>query len=123
MPRRVKLEPHLSGDELYKQYTNSKRATERDRYHALWLLSTGKTTREVSEITRFHIRGVRELVKRYNAGGPDSMLDKRRNNGSKRRLSAEQCKELESALGQPHPDGGLWNGPKVAAWIENKTGQ
>lgn len=123
MPRRVKLKPHLTGDELYERYIKSKRATERDRYHALWLLSTGKTTRDVSQVTRFGVRGVRNLAKRYNDGGPDSMLDRRRNNTSEKRLNPEQCKELEQALNKPPPDGGLWSGPKVAAWIQEKTGK
>ncbi len=29
---------------------------------------------------------------------------------------------LSEVLGGPAPDGGLWTGPKVAAWIEEKTG-
>lgn len=30
---------------------------------------------------------------------------------------------MASALEGPAPDGGLWRGPKVAVWIEQKTGK
>ncbi len=123
MSRRVKLEPHLSEAELESRYKASERATERDRYQVLWLLSRGKTTAEIAEVTRFHVRGVRTLVARYNEGGPDAMLDRRRHNRSATRLTDDQLKDLELALGNVPPGGGLWDSVKVAAWIEQKTGK
>jgi transposase len=31
--------------------------------------------------------------------------------------------ELDAALRSAAPDGGLWTAPKVAAWIEERTGE
>jgi transposase len=31
--------------------------------------------------------------------------------------------ELDTALRSEAPDGGLWTAPKVAAWIEERTGR
>jgi transposase len=31
--------------------------------------------------------------------------------------------ELAAALRAPAPDGGLWTAPKVAAWVERRTGR
>jgi len=122
MPRRISVEPHLSEQELFKRYKSLDSNTERDRYHILWLVSRGKTSEEVADVTGANVRGVRTLVRRYNKGGPDAMIDRRRHNGSKKRLTDEQIKELEEALGEDPPEGGLWNSVKVAAWIEHKTG-
>ncbi len=123
MPRRISLEPHLSGAELYKKYLSSKKTCERDRYQVLWLLSQGKTTSQIAEVTRFHARGVRALVQRYNKGGPEAMLDRRsQGSGAPSRLNPAQLKALEAALEQDPVEGGRWNSIKVAAWIERETG-
>jgi hypothetical protein len=43
-----------------------------------------------------------------------------------RRVRRQRCPgqqdRLAAALQEPAPDGGLWTGPKVAAWIEAETG-
>lgn len=38
-------------------------------------------------------------------------------------LDEAQRRELAEALEGPAPDGGLWTGPKVAEWIEQRTGE
>ena len=38
-------------------------------------------------------------------------------------LSAEQREELEAALKEPPPDGGMWNSRKVGEWIECRIGR
>lgn len=38
-------------------------------------------------------------------------------------LDEAQRWELAEALEGPAPDGGLWTGPKVAEWIEQRTGE
>lgn len=38
-------------------------------------------------------------------------------------LNQEQQEALRQALAGPAPDGGLWNSPKVAAWIKEYTGR
>ena len=40
-----------------------------------------------------------------------------KNNGGRRFLDETQQAALEAALSAPPSDGGLWTGPKVAAWI------
>ena len=60
---------------------------------------------------------VRKLLKRYNAQGEAGIQDSRKNNGAKRLLDETQQAALEVALSSPPADGGVWTGPKVAAWI------
>jgi transposase len=39
------------------------------------------------------------------------------------RLSAQQRRQLSNRLERAPPDGGVWTGAKVAAWMEQHTGQ
>ena len=50
------------------------------------------------------------------------MADGRRNNGSAPLLADEDLAALDLSLQSPPPDGGLWSGPKVAAWISGRVG-
>lgn len=49
--------------------------------------------------------------KRHQHPGPPSLL------------SAELKDELRRLLAGPAPDGGLWTGPKVAAWMAKQLGR
>src|SRR3954463_3343949 len=42
--------------------------------------------------------------------------------GARRKLSTDQQIDLWAALQQPPPDGGLWTGPKVAAYARDRWG-
>ena len=59
---------------------------------------------------------------RYNAGGPEALADRRKANRARPKLSAEQQAELFAALRAEPPDGGLWTGPKVAAFARARFG-
>lgn len=118
MPKYIRLEPHLSTDELGARYQSALRRTERTRWHALWLLSQGRSSGEVAQITGRKAQWVRRLVQRYNAQQEQGVADKRQGNrGHPPLLSPEQRAALASALEGPAPDGENWNGPKVALWI------
>jgi hypothetical protein len=59
-----------------------------------------------------------------NEGGPDGLGDRRRGNaGAKPLLDAEDEAALRAALAEPPADGGLWTGPKVAAWMAARLGR
>lgn len=63
------------------------------------------------------------MLKRWNAEGPAGLADRRKAaNGGKSKLGPEQRAELLTATGQPPPDGGLWTGPKVAAYARARWG-
>jgi transposase len=126
MPKKIKLEPHLSSEELENRYREAKDPVLRSHYQILWLISEGKTTREVMEVTGYSRGWIQELARCYNAHGPEALGDGRhRNPGAKERalLTVEQQEELREALKKPPPDGGMWNSPKVGEWIEAKTGK
>lgn len=69
-------------------------------------------------------RWVRTIVQRWNRAGPQGIADHRLTlAGAPYLLSIEQQTELNRALDQPPADGGLWSGPKVAAWMAERLGR
>jgi transposase len=126
MPKTIKLEPHLGSGELEDRYREAKEPVARSHYQILWLISEGKTTRQVMEATGYSRGRIQQLARRYNAKGPEALGDRRhRNPGAAERalLTAEQREELARALREPPEDGGMWNSRKVGEWIEAKTGK
>lgn len=126
MAKKIRLEEHLEGRELERRYRRARDPVERTHYQIVWLLSEGKSTREVMDATGYSRGWVQQLAKRYNVEGPEGLGDRRhRNPGGVHRalLTQEQRRELARALEQPPSDGGMWNSGKVAEWIEEKTGR
>jgi transposase len=126
MPKKIKIVPHLSSEELEDRYRKAHDPVLRSHYQILWLISQGKTTTEVMEATGYSRGWIQQLARRYNAYGPEALGDRRHlNPGAKERslLSADQREELREALMKPPPDGGMWNSPKVGEWIERNTGR
>jgi transposase len=126
MPKTIKLEPHLSSEELENRYRKAHDPVLRTHYQILWLISEGKTTTQVMEATGYSRGWIQQLARRYNSLGPEALGDRRHQNpGARDRalLSAEQQEELTEALKKPPLDGGMWNSPKVGEWIEQRTGK
>jgi transposase len=98
------------------------------RTHLLmvWRMSLGDPIREVAEMVGYSEKWVREVARRYESEGVEGLGDRRHGNpGAKERalLDEEGQAELrEALLEETPPGGGMWSGPKVARWIEQKTG-
>ena len=91
----------------------------------LWLVT--RPDRPVSatraaELVGFTPAWGRAILKRYNARGPDALADGRRDNGADPKLTPDQQAELFAALQGEPSDRGLWNGPKVAAFVKDRFG-
>jgi len=126
MPKTIKLEPHLDSKGLENRYREACDPVARSHYQILWLISEGRTTGEIMEVTGYSRGWIQQLARRYNAGGPEALGDRRhRNPGARDRapLTTEQREELAEALRKPPEDGGMWNSRKVGEWIEEKTGR
>lgn len=64
------------------------------------------------------------MVKRYNQWGPSGLGDRRSHNqGSKPLIEDIEQAQLWQVLQDNSPDGGLWNGRKVADWLTSVTGR
>jgi transposase len=118
------LAAHLSPAELGQRYRAARSPVERSHLQIVWLLNQGRDEREVAQVTGYGRRWVVEVVRRYNEEGPDGLGDRRRGNaGAKPLLRAEDEAALRTVLAEPPSDGGLWTGPKVAAWMGTRLGR
>jgi transposase len=127
MPRpRLSIVLHLSHDEIGRRYRACRSGVEKTHWQALWLLTRPEDPPAPAAVaTQLGLSAgwVRALIKRWNAEGPDGLADRRTtNNGGRHKLSVEQQIDLWAALQQAPPDGGLWTGPKVAAYVLHRWG-
>ena len=109
-----------------QRYRAARQPIERSHLQIVWLVSQGRSEREVAAVTGYGQRWIAEIVRRYNAEGADGLGDQRaRNTGARPLLVLGQEDEaaLRDALVEPPTDGGLWTGPKVAAWMARRLGR
>ena len=118
------LAAHLSPAELGQRYRAARSPVERSHLQIVWLMSQGRGEREVAQVTGYGRRWVGEVVRRYDEDGPEGLGDRRRANaGARPLLGAEDEAALRAVLAEPPADGGLWTGPKVAAWMAPRLGR
>lgn len=124
MSKLVDVADHLPLAQLEERFRRCRDGRQKTYYQAIVLRKQGWSTGEVARVCGFREDWVRQLVRRYNALGPESIEDRRSKNGKKPLLSGEQLAELYDAVVATRPkDGGLWTGPKVAQWISTKLGR
>ena len=82
--------------------------------------------REVAGTMGYSEKWTREIARRYESEGVEGLGDRRHGNpGAKDRALLDeegQAQLREALLEETPPGGGMWSGPKVARWIEEKTG-
>ena len=124
MSRRIELQPHLSTAALYERYRTCRHPNEKTRWRALYLISRGTLAAEAARRVGRTSGWVTQLTQRYNERGAGAVPDQRGDAkpGPRPRVEAVAV-ELATALRSSAPDGGLWTAPKVAAWIEERTGE
>ncbi|HTD19382.1 MAG TPA: winged helix-turn-helix domain-containing protein [Ktedonobacteraceae bacterium] len=124
MAKRVTIQTELTAEELHDRYRSATTAVERTHWHILWLIKEGHTPNEIAFMLGYTARWVRTIVQRWKKAGEQGIRDQRLTlPGAPCLLTAEQQKELDHALEQPPADGGLWSGPKVAAWMQEQLGR
>jgi transposase len=123
MPLLLIVYPHLTPAELVRRFQACRDAAERLRWQAVMLKSEGRSAKDIADICKKREDWVRRTVRAYNLRGPDALRDGRRGNGREAVLDEGLRNELAAALLGSSPDGGLWTGAKVAAWIKEKTGK
>jgi transposase len=124
MAKRVEVKTEQTVEELRERYRKANEPVERTHWHILWLMKEGHTPDEVAKQVGYTARWVRTIVGRYNRLGSQGINNHRLTlPGAKPLLSPEQQKELHEALQERPNDDGLWSGPKVALWMQNKIGR
>ena len=125
MSRTLLLADHLPAEQVRARYRACRDATERAHWQVIYLKTQQRTADEIAAVVGYSAYWVRTLIHRYNDGGPEVLADRRHEHpGAAPMLGPEQQAALDAELATgTAPDGGLWNGPKVARWIEEATGR
>jgi transposase len=114
----------LELNQLEQRYRQASDPVAGSQWQILWLLAQGHSTKQVVQTTGYSETWIGTIAKRYNTDGPDGVGDRRHANpGAGALLLVEQLAELDTLLDGPSPDGGLWTGPKAAAWMATKLGR
>ena|SRR3569832_1978528 len=125
MSRSITLKSHLTADELFQRYRACRKPNEKARWRALFLISRGMLAAEAARRVGRTSGWVTQLTRRYNERGAGAVPDRQSEAkpGPPPSVDADLASELVAALRSESPDGGLWTAPKVAAWIEQRTGR
>lgn len=124
MAKRVTIQTELTTEELHSRYRSATNAVERTHWQILWLMKEGHRPEEIASMLGYTARWIRTIVQRWNTTGEPGIRDQRLTQpGAPRLLTPEQQQELDHALEQPPVDGGLWSGPKVAVWMQERLGR
>src|SRR4051794_27134784 len=118
------LAAHLSPAELGQRYRAARSPIERSHLQIVWLLSRGRSEREVAQVTGYGRRWVGEVARRYEGGGPaGGGAGGGGTAGAGPLRGAEEEGARRAAGAAPPADGGLWTGPKVATWMAARLGR
>ena len=117
-----KIVKHLEISEIEFRYKSCADGREKTHWQIILLALQSMSSKEIAQVVRYAQRWVEKLIQRYNEEGPNGILDKRKRNKSDKLLSPELMGDLEKALENPPPDGGLWTSPKVSLWMSERLG-
>lgn len=126
MNRHIALAPHLGVMDLEQRYRAAHEPHERSWWQILWLFAKGQTATVIAESTGYSRYWIGQIAKRYNAQGPDGMVNRQHTTSwrAPRMLSVAQHEELRQALSGPTPDGAKrWRARDVADWMAAKLGR
>lgn len=74
MPKLVAIKNHISVQGLEQRYRYAREVTEKSHYQVIWLLASGRTSLEVSQVTGYSRNWIYRLVRRYNTQGAEVCL-------------------------------------------------
>jgi transposase len=124
MARRIRLQAHLTTEELASRYRGASDPVERSRWHFLWLLSRGFTATTIAAMTGYSAYWIGQIARRYNEHGAEGVQDRRHHTRTGIPLLSEQQQTaLRAAVSGPVPGGDHWCGRTVAAWISERLGR
>ena len=90
MPRRIRLHPYLTEQDLHERYRHARDPVERSRWQFLWLLAHGLTATAIARVTGQSAYWIGQIARRYNRAGPDAVRDQRRHTHAHHSLLTEE---------------------------------
>ena len=122
--RQLKITVHDSVEELEARYRAAKDGVARSQWQIVWLLVSGRATREVAGTTGYSEDWIRQIAHRYSEHGAVGIGDRRHlNPGRALSLSRAQQSTLKTLLSGAAERGEIWSGVQVAAWMSERLGR
>jgi transposase len=121
----IPIVEHFTPAQIDREFRTCTDSREKTRWHVIWLLTRPgprQSAHAVSKLVGLSPAWAAEILKRWNAHGPDGLRDGRRENGAEPLLKPGQQQTLLTALRRRAPDGGLWTSPKVAQYVRERWG-
>lgn len=90
MPKMIKREARPDSKELENRCRKARDPVARSHHQTIWLISEGKTTAEVMEVTGYSRVCIQQLARRYDSDGPEALGGRghqRKGSSSRRWLS------------------------------------
>jgi transposase len=104
---------------LYGRYRRERRADVRPRLHGLWLVRTGKTTREVAEVLGVDERTVQRWLAWYRAGGLGPLEGRHaQGHGAPSFLTPDQRTEVSDEVAT----GRFRTAVEIRVWVQARWG-
>ena len=104
---------------LYARYRRERRADVRPRMHGLWLVRTGRTTREVADVLGVDERTVQRWLAWYRVGGLAPLEARHaQGRGAPSFLTPEQQAELAGEVAT----GRFRTAAEIRAWVRERWG-
>ena len=102
---------------LYARYRRERRPDVRPRLHGLWLVRTGKTTREVADVLGVDERTVQRWLAWYRAGGLAPLEQRHaQGQGAPSFLTPEQRAELSDEVAT----GRFRTAAEIRRWVQER---
>ncbi len=123
--QRLPVLRHRTARQAWAKYRARRHPVEKTRWHLVWLLLRAdepRTPAQAAAVVGVSVITARAVLHRWNADGPGGLADRRASNRGRPRLTDDQRAALFTALKKRPPDGGLWTGPKVAAYARDQWG-
>src|SRR5215208_4809331 len=119
--RKLRIEWAAEDDatSLHARYRRERRADVRPRLHGLWLVRTGRTTREVAEVVGVEERTVQRWLAWYRQGGLASVTGRHAHGrGAPSFLTGEQRAELADEVAT----GRFRTAAEIRQWVQERWG-
>jgi transposase len=122
MPRVLRIKHPLTVQEIETGLLHPDELV-RKGWLAIKRASEGWDAAKIGAEIGWSVTWVRTRIRKFNAEGPDGLLDGRRKNGKDFGLSQEQQEQLRTVLNQKPPFyKAPWSGPLVARWLKEYVG-
>jgi transposase len=117
---------HYTSEELQGMLRKDEKYQQAIRLYACYQVSLGMSPVQLSALYNTSFKAICNWIHRFNAGGPEALIDKSKS-GRPDRLTAKQLSKLKELVLNQSPEKhgfntATWTGPMLISWIDKTFG-